>query len=137
MMTVTDWIGFGAVLAAAMAFLCLLLWYGGRSRDVEPRPIAFATLKVLGSIGLAIVLGAAGRAVIGGPVVDVGAHTGKPFGVWLAPLRAHQTAVVAVCLLLMAVLFFYAMSVVRALVEGPVALDEESDSDDASEGHEG
>jgi hypothetical protein len=136
MMTVTDWLGFGAVVAAAMAFLFVLLWFGGRSRDVEPRVIVYAMFKVFGSIALAVAIGAAGRTVVGGPVLDVGAHTGNPLGVWVAPLRAHQTAVGVICLLLMAVLFLFAMTTVRSIVQGPVPFDDEADSNGSSEGHE-
>ena len=137
MMTFTDWIGFGVVLAAATTFVCALLWMGGRSRDVEPRSIIFAMLRVLGSFGLATAIGAAGRTVVGGPVVDVGANTGKLLGFWVAPLRSHQTVVVVVCLLLMGLLFLYAMSTVRSVIQGPVTFDDEDGSGDSSEGHGG
>jgi hypothetical protein len=136
MMSVTDWIGFGAVVGVAVAFLCLLLWYGGRSRGAEPRALGVAMVKVIGSIAGAVGIGAAGRAAVGGPVADVGTHSGRPLGLWLAPMRAHETAVVAVAMLLMALLFMYALSVVRSVVQGPLLDDGGSESDSPGGGAE-
>lgn len=120
MMTLTEAIGFGVAVAGVLGFLCTLLWYGGRSRGVETGPLLVAGAKVVGSICLAIAIGLIGRSLVGGPAIDIGAHTGRFLGVWVAPLQAHQTVTIAVCLLLMALLFIYAQLVMRSVTQGPV-----------------
>ena len=111
------WLGFGVAVAFCTIFICLLLLFEGQARGVSTRRIGLAMAQVVVSVTLAIAVGLAVRAIVGGELLELG-RTDRVFGFWVRSLQTHQTVALALGLALMGLCLLWSVKAIRTVTLG-------------------